>query len=291
VPRLASDPVSSPDGGTSTLSRAELDELLSMDPSVDFSTPVSSPTPVSGVSGGDETITGTWAEESCDPAEPKLDRPWGCVRLTLARDSTGNVTGTFQTERTTVPEGLPDVAGPLPPAEDPDVGYPLGAAPETYAGYVHAFPPSIPYRVLDGRFEAGRLTFAWSPLDLWNDWCALQTSYRWTVGERAFALCVPQDRAQWEQLDEGKIVLCKTDDLEPFCSGSGGPLPCACIGDGPLPRCGPAYCQCDDARCRANVGRALFRVELFVEGETMTGSWRRQDSGHEWRGTLRRGAL
>jgi hypothetical protein len=291
VPRLASDPVVQPDGGMSdgggALSRAELDELLSMDTSVDVSTPLSPPTLVSGVRGGDETITGTWVEESCDPAGASADRPWGCVRLTLARDAAGKVTGTLQTERTAVPEGFSDPAGPYPPAEDPDVGYPLGAAPETYGSHAYGFPPGIPYRVLDGRFEVGRLTFAWSPFDLWNDWCELQTSYPWTVGERAFAFCVPQDKALWTEIDEGKIVLCTTVDLEPFCSGGGdGVLPCACIGDGNLPRCSSAYCQCDDEGCRADVGQLLTRVELVVEGETMTGSWRHRY--RDWRGTLRR---
>ena len=290
VPRLASDPVSAPVGGTSDggadpLSSAELDELLSMDTAVDRSTPVSSVPRLSGVSGGDESITGTWVEENCDPAEAVAERAWGCVQLTLARDASGAVAGTLQIDGTALTDRPLDPAPPYPPAKDPNVGYPLGADPRTYTEYVNVLPGGIPYRVLDGHFDNGRLTFAWSPYDLWHDWCALQTSYRWMVGDHAFAFCVPQDRTQWTELDEGRIVLCTSADFEPLCSSGDDLLPCPCLEEG-HPRCTPAYCQCDDTGCDANVGWFLNQVELSVDGETMTGSWRSALYG--WSGTLHR---
>jgi hypothetical protein len=286
VPRLASDPLSSDgsalDGGASNdpLSPDELDELLSKDQTIDFSEPVAMPTLESGITGGDERIVGTWVEENCEPAEPPGTQPFGCTRLTLARDASGGVTGTVQLDRL--------VSEPsFPPAEDPDVGYPPGVDPWVYDEYTWNFPAGTPLRVLDGQLDGDRLTFTWSPYDLWHDWCAMQTSYRWMVGDHAFAFCVPQDRTQWTEIDEGKIVLCSSADFEPLCSTGGSLIPCPCAGDASSPRCSPAYCRCDDSGCGANQWLSLVQTELSVDGETMTGTWSR-GALDQWSGTLRR---
>lgn len=290
VPRLASEWDDVPDGGVSDagggLSRDELDELLSMDTDIDYGAPVASPPLLSGVSGGDERITGRWIEQGCDPGAPDVNRSWGCVRLTLERDAADAVTGTIQIARTASIDGLLDPIPPFPPAEDPDVGYPPGMEPVLYDQYVWNFGPGIPYRVLDGDFDGTRLRFAWSASDLWQDWCVLQKSHRWMIDDHAFSFCVPQDRALWTELDEAKIVLCTSAGFEPLCSAGGALIPCPCLEDG-NPRCSPAYCRCDDAGCQANL-RFLNRVELSLslDGEAMTGSW--SGGTYDWSGTLRR---
>jgi hypothetical protein len=273
--------------------REQIDDFLGTNTDVSRSTPIETPELPTVIAGGDARITGTWVEADCDPVVHPGPL-FGCLRITLAQNTAGEVTGHVQIERTDevatefgVSASFPD--GP-PPVEDPEVGYPPGLDPSIYLDLRYNGAAAVPFRILDGRLEDDRFAFTWSTLDLWHEWCVRQTSHRWTVGDRAFSYCVPQDREQWETLDEGKIVLCTSADFEPLCSTARGELlPCVCTTADDDPRCSAAYCRCDDAGCDADPRETLARAELSVDGDSMTGVW--ADRGFddlEWSGTLRR---
>ncbi len=257
-------------------SREEIDAFLDASTELDWSTPIAAPTPQLTIAGGDERITGTWVERDCDPANPISRPPYGCVQLTIAQDGTGAVSGHLQVDRTwnaAIRLGRqPLFAEGLPPV-DPGVGYPPGMDPTSLGSLIWEFLPGVAYRILDGRIENGRFTFTGSTMDLWHDWCVQQTSYRWMVGDHAFSFCVPPDRELWEGMDESKLSLCKSGDLTPLCAAPDGSLlPCMCIS-GDNPSCGRPYCACTDAGCDADVQLLQDRVELSMQGDTMTGHW------------------
>jgi hypothetical protein len=143
----------------------------------------------------------------------------------------------------------------------------------TQYGYLAANTvPGVPYRMLDGRFESGRLTFTFSRVEIWHEWCRLQTPYPWEMGGHGFYFCAPQDAAAQASIDEGKMVLCTSADLEPLCSdGTNGLQPCSCLDDGD-PRCSGAYCRCDSQACDADL-HSGYRVDLTLEGERLSGTW------------------
>jgi len=281
------------DGGSYVPSRDEIDSFLDASTDLDWSTPIEAPTAQLTIAGGDERITGTWVERDCDPASPDQRPLDGCVRLTISRDGTGAVSGHLQVERTANAavrlNRRPPLAEGLPPV-DPAVGYPPGMDPIAYGSLIWEFTPGVAYRILDGRVEDGRFTFTGSTMDLWHDWCVQQTSYRWMVGDHAFAFCAPPDRALWQEMDEGKVVLCTPADLlEPLCAAPGGSLlPCTCLGAGD-PRCGGAFCACSDSGCDADVRLLQYRVELSMQGDTMTGQWVDHRRLLSWSVTLQRG--
>jgi hypothetical protein len=279
----ASDPPSNeppPDAGASDQPSnrpppPNVDDFDDVSDGVEWDMPIQSP-PLSSAIAGGARIVGLWLEMGC--GLPQTKARWGCMRLEVTADTSGEVTGTVQFDS---PQSS---FGPFPPAQDPGVGYPT-ADPSIYIALAEGLS-NVPYRILDGRFENDRFTFKWSPYDLWHEWCGLQTPYRWTIGDHAFSFCVPQDRAQWEGIDEGKIVLCTSAAFEPLCTDSSeATWPCLCQTGAPNPRCSSNYCQCDDASCDANV-RLGVHVELMLQGDDMTGSF--SGGGENWTGTLRR---
>jgi hypothetical protein len=91
------------------------------------------------------------------------------LQLTLRTAPDGTVTGT-----------LVFGGGPLlPPATDPNVGYPPGIADGgifdlvavAYWSFEH-----FPFTLLDGSLDGSRLSFAVDMSELWARWCALQTT-------------------------------------------------------------------------------------------------------------------
>jgi hypothetical protein len=65
----------------------------------------------------------------------------------------------------------------LQPPTDPDVGYPPGAQ-FPFPGDALSFFEGFPYTMRDGHFSGSRLTFRLSEVELWTQWCALETPYR-----------------------------------------------------------------------------------------------------------------
>lgn len=291
VPAVAVGDAGTAQAGSSAPSSVRISDFDSVNDNVDWTVPTRVPTLQSVVAGGDARITGTWLESGCDPTAPPDVPPWGCVRMMLAQSSAGDVTGTLQIDRAPDPDAEPPIRaapeGGYAPAEDPDVGYPPGVDVKDYLDLRGNFQTGLPYRVLDGSFENGRLTFVWSTLDLWHDWCVMQNYYQWRIGDHSFSFCVPQNRDEWTGIDEGKIVLCTSADFEPLCSNTQGELlPCSCIAGDGNPRCSPAYCHCDSGGCDADVHALQVHTAFMVDGDTMTGSW--QTHGDGWSGVLRR---
>ena len=66
----------------------------------------------------------------------------------------------------------------LQPPTDPDVGYPPGAEFPPLPGGSLSFFEGFPYTMLDVHFSGSRLTFRLAEVELWTQWCALQTPYR-----------------------------------------------------------------------------------------------------------------
>lgn len=288
VPALPAEDAAAPHAGSNEASSVSISDFDDVSDNVDWDVPIQVPTMSPVVVGGDARIIGTWLESGCDPAQPPLGPPHGCVRMELEQNAAGEVTGTARIERSTDIPSEPPMAPAVgyPPAEDPDVGYPRGVDPMAYADLLADFQAGVPYRILDGRFANGRLTFVWSYFDLWHDWCVLQAHYPWQVGDHAFSFCVPQDRETWATIDEGKIVLCTSADFEPLCGDNGSLWPCPCVDGNSNPRCSPAYCHCNARGCDADVHADYIDVELMVEGETMLGTW--EIGADRWSGPLRR---
>jgi hypothetical protein len=258
------------DGGQGNVQTGVPSDLSS---AVSWSEPVAVPTPQLAIDGADESILGTWAEVNCDPSQVDSTPWWGCVRITVARTATGSFTGTLMWVR---PERNPNVSadvrnGPFAPP-NPEVGYPSEIAPGDYTLLWSNTAGNVPYRMLDGRFENGTLTFAWAPFDLWHGWCELQKPYLWQIGERQFYFCVPQNEDARASIDEGKVTLCTSADFEPLCDdGHGGLEPCVCLTSDPL--CSPAFCHCTAEACDADLHFTQSPGHLTLAEGRLTGTW------------------
>jgi hypothetical protein len=206
-----------------------------------------------------------------------------CPRLVIERDSAGRVVGSVHFDRAKNPDG------PFPPAENPDVGYPPNVDPSQYPVLGNPLT-NVAYRMLDGSFQNGHLTFTWSTFDLWKDWCRLQTSYLWQVGGHEFYFCVPQDAAAQAKYDRGKVVLCTTPDFGTLCTDQNGAvIPCACgVDAGVVELCNPTVCQCETQGCDvALYSYVRVNEDLTLEGGRMRGMWT-NDSYFPWAFTFER---
>jgi hypothetical protein len=146
----------------------------------------------------------------------------------------------------------------LPPvATDPDVGYPVpDDALDSLCRQNHA-SAGYPYAVRDGHVAPdGRVEFRVSVVELYAEWCALQTSYlvgRASGGTANGYTCNPP-------LGGDDLFLCwMTPEQCPipstkFETCNGSDTTCVCYQDG----------------CYANLNRA-YRFRLQVMGQTMVG--------------------
>lgn len=260
-----------------TVSADDFDDLSS---EVPWTEPIVLPRPEVAFTGADDDrIVGTWIELGCDPSVSALDgvggewpRDEGCLRLVIERAASGQVTGILSFDRTY------DLLGPFAPAIDPNVGYPTELDVSQYFALT-SWQPQVPYRMLDGDFQDGRLTFWSSSMDLWHQWCSLQTPYPWDAAGHIIHACVPQDAESQTTIDDGKIILCRSPELEPLCGPPGGPVqPCNCVNDiSTDPACVGGYCRCDATGCDANVQRAPLTAELTLDGERLSGGARSAD--------------
>jgi hypothetical protein len=176
---------------------------------------------------------------------------------------------------------------PFAPASDPDVGYPKGVDVARYGDLYINPPVETPYRMLDGRFASGHLTFKWTAFDPWHDWCRLQTPYPWQVADRQFFFCVPQDEDERAAFDHGKVALCTSADFLKRCTDPQGARgPCVCMQNArdageaeylderyDAALCSPAYCHCDAQGCDINGQFGGVGEDFVVAGDQMTGTW------------------
>lgn len=207
--------------------------LTGVSDEVSWSEPLQVTRPRDAIDNADDSLLGTWANLDCSP------NLWdSCMKLVIERNASGVVQGRFHSQPSE------DFSGPYAPATDPDRGYPHEVSPDDYS-LVRDSIADLDYRVLDGHVTGDRLTFGWSPFELWRDWCTLQRPYPWQIAGRTLFYCVPQAAEAQAAFDLGKIVLCRSADVEPVCEDQ---QPCVCSEPG-NPRCSPAVCECDAQGC------------------------------------------
>jgi hypothetical protein len=228
-------------------------DYFDVDTDVDFSQPVSLPTPELAIDGFADELVGEWSGRG-EPLTAYSGPSDAGARLVIS-ESAGAVVGEFHWEFGLIDGG--SFPGPFAAARDPDVGYPTEVDAENYGGL--RWPnPRIPYRLFDGALTAGRFTFWTSTLDLWSNWCSAQTPYPIDIdGRRAFR-CVPESATE-SNTDPGKFKL---------CSSVGGGL---CTKDNGDPVCGVSYCECSSSACAAALRNNTIVVDLELSGTTMKG--------------------
>jgi hypothetical protein len=242
-----------------------------VDAAVDFSTPVDLPPPRTTIDGATDALLGTW-NEIADTAGACFGVA-GCATLVFERAVEGRgISGYVMFEESAA---MPGPHGPFALPTNPDVGYPTELAPKQYDFLQSNEVSGVRYRVLDGTLAAGRLTFWYARVDVWDRWCKLQTPYPVTVHGNAEYRCVPET-ADESNSDLGKLVLCRPVLDGPQCTANGELLPCACL-DGARSDWTclmQAACACSKAECHADVQRGGgVSPSLEASGNTLTGAW------------------
>jgi hypothetical protein len=245
---------------------------------MDFTEPVALPMPDTTFSGDASSLEGLWVELNfdggpCTPENPGPDVNGSvCTRIEI-RSTGGGFTGTLYKERSLYNES--PVSGPFAPVTDPAVGYPVELTPEDY-GHARSAIPGVNYRLFDGLVQDGRLTFWFSPLDLWTDWCAQQSPHVWDVSGKREYRCVPQS-ADEADTDLGKLVLCTSAEDMNYCDDAYSlSYPCACLDDESqfdfgLPLCGLNYCECSATECHAALRGTTMAASFRMEGDSLVG--------------------
>jgi hypothetical protein len=248
-------PLPSPDAPTSA-ENPDASDYFAVDTGVEFSQPVSLPDPDLSIDGSSSELLGEWLGigEVVSFYFASAGSP-ASMRLVIS-ESAGQVVGQFYWEY-----GLVDGAtfpGPFAAATNPDVGYPTEVDPEHY-GDLRWPNPRVPYRIFDGALAAGRFTFWTSTIDLWSDWCSMQTAYPRDIDGKRVYRCIAES-ANESNTEPGKFKLCK----------SAGGLPCPTDNpQGPL--CGVAYCECSSSSCHADLRAGTIIADLQFDGTTMSG--------------------
>ncbi|WP_437595364.1 hypothetical protein [Sorangium sp. So ce590] len=137
----------------------------------------------------------------------------------------------------------------IPPAVDPDVGYPTSIEPGNY------YDTDLPYEgfdftMLDAQLTDRRLRFAIDPRELWTGWCELQTSYLMQPDSDAY-LCMPN--GGWGTGAAG-------------CTQDGQPTDCGYIA-----LCRIGVCDCDASGCTIDV-RNTVAFDFVVDQQRADGS-------------------
>jgi hypothetical protein len=131
------------------------------------------------------------------------------------------------------------------------------------------------YRLLDGAVLGNQLSFWYSHMDPWNDWCALQTPYEVTIrGARKFR-CVDAS-ANAANTDPGKLNLCRSAlDEEQCLTKEGAQWPCSCVEQQSVSCLPLGACFCTATGCSANVRTdgVIRRADLSLEADTLKGLW------------------
>jgi hypothetical protein len=256
-----------------------------IDAAVDFSTPVELPPPRTTIDGATDALLGTWNEIADTGGLCAL--PAGCATLVFEKSPGGRGISGYVTFALIPqgPQGSPPVPrGPFATPTNPDVGYPTELSPNEYVMIQVNETSGVHYRVLDGTLAAGRLTFWYDRIDIWDSWCKLQTPRPVTVHGNAEYRCVPETADQ-STSDLGKLALCRPIlDGSQCAANDGFSAPCACL-DGRVFRYDDwtcqtrAACACTKDECHADVQRYSFGVapSLGVSGDTLTGNW---DTSH-----------
>ncbi len=238
---------------------------------IDFTDPVWLPPPSTDVAGDLTDLVGSWIEvdssgQPCTAAAMAGDAATGCTHLEIQRGADGAFVGTVYLVRLVAPF---TIAGPFPMATDPTVGYPPMVSPSEY-WELQSLTVGVRYRVFDGALIDSTFTFWISPLDLWTDWCALQSPSLWNVNGKQKYQCVPQS-ADTSNTDLGKLSLCTSSNDRQMCASDSSTESCVCVnGSGGAP-CGPAACECSASACRAALRSDVFDVTLQLQSGKLVG--------------------
>lgn len=136
----------------------------------------------------------------------------------------------------------------LPPAVDPDVGYPEIIGPEV--GYNIGLPyEGSDFTMLGAQLTDRRLHFSIDPRELWKGWCELQASYPKGPGSSSYT-CIS---GGWEEGSEG-------------CRAGGQPVDC-----GVLALCDQGVCDCRESGCTVNA-RNVAAFDFVVDPQRADGS-------------------
>jgi hypothetical protein len=249
-------------------------KYVGVDSGVDFETPVAPAEPRLQIEGSLEVerLVGTWMEVEADGSRCKTDKLPAigagiCARLELGTGGAG-VGGTIAWQRLTDSALDEGISGPFEPPSDASRGYPQGVGPELYGRLIGAVP-RVPYRMLDGTYSEGRLSFWYSPVDLWQEWCALQTPFPYDQYGRKGYRCVPPGATE-ENAELGPLVLCTSQWDFGTCAER---VPCVCQDSSASPLCKPAaMCNCTSAGCAPAVRAFVVKmsIEVDVEAGVMT---------------------
>jgi hypothetical protein len=197
-----------------------------------------------------------------------------CLHIHIQQDVAGAFHATIRSDPNMF---NPVLQGPFAPATDPNVGYPTTLNPNQYYS-AENFCTDVDYRLFDPLFANGTFSFWFSPLDLWSDWCALQTPFVWNVRGQTKYGCVPQT-ADSSTTDFGKLVLCRDAQDGPLCTDSTGVQgPCVCLNDAGVivasvlrPLCSSSVCECTASQCRALLRTTALSATLTLSGDELAG--------------------
>jgi hypothetical protein len=147
-------------------------------------------------------------------------------------------------------------APPLPPATDPEVGYPAWVDVRT--GYPDSEPyEGFVYALQNASLTSIRLVFSVNPNQVWAGWCAMQTPAFVPLGPGAYD-CLPYGAGGYDQT--GCYFGTPTDRQ---------PVDC-----GKLALCGQIaqqhVCACDACACRSADGG--WTVDLVRNGDRLDGT-------------------
>lgn len=172
------------------------------------------------------------------------------LRLTIDVDASGEVTGTVTLG-----------GGAASAATNPDVGWPAGYMYGAHAGmeYVEGYA----YPASEVRWQSLRLRMQVATNEAWRDWCALQTPYFYSEGNRYS--CLP---------------LQSSVSLSPPCQilGDGG-APVANVDCGKLALCAEDVCACTGGGCTATLQDANVFLDVSLDGDRGDGSIRMGAAG------------
>jgi hypothetical protein len=243
----------------------------------DFSQPFSLPPPSTTFQGDATRLVGVWDQVGLDGGKcVGFAGAGGCLHFEIQQDTSGAFHATIRTDAIGVNGQQP---GPFAPATDPNVGYPTTLDPTKYYYAEEQLCSNVDYRLFDPLFVGDTFSFWFSPLDLWSDWCALQTPFAWNVRGQTKYECVPQS-ADPSTTDFGKLVLCRNANDETLCTDSVGYQgPCVCLDDAGLidleavlhPLCSESICECTASQCRALLRTTALSATLTLNADELSG--------------------